>query len=154
MKRLTMWLMASLLLIGCVQQDKDEDIIIYVSSNNGLYAITSSDTTGNISLTADISESWLMVKNKNAEAVGVRVESSNSVIFSDSWISAGESATADNVNINYDINYTVSIRFYEGNILTIIVNLINIFGEENGWQQLDQVYIREEIIFFVKFISP
>ena len=142
-------LLAVLLLAGCADKvvNVTEEYVYHIDDgdNDGLVRVPPSSNTGSVAIVANLTDGSLQPINKNDETIGVRIyRDSSSVLLSDGLIGAGESGRSENIFLEYEVEYSISVRFYEFNFLDIITNIFGLFGQEAGWTKINSVYIRQE----------
>jgi hypothetical protein len=152
-------LMIVIMAAGCTVENPVEekvteihyDVIEMHDDGDGLIRLPASEETANMIIVANLLDDNLTVINQNDEVAGVRISrDSSAVLFSDGWIDPGESGNSDNVNLQYQVRYLLTARFYEFNFLDIISNLFD-SNDEGAWDNVRSSYIRAEFTSYIIF---
>ena len=123
------------------------------ADGDGLVRVPASRETGYVTFIANLVDGTLQAINRNDEAIGVRVaRDSTSVILSDVWVGEGESAASENLFLEYGVTYDLRVRYYELNVFQFIQNIIDFFGNNEGWER-SAPYVRQEYSWLIIFDS-
>ena len=156
MKKILVFLLAVLIVIGgCAVEEEEalaQVIINIYDDGDGIINIPPSAETGYIAITANLNEPmYLQVTNRNDGGVGVRVSlDSSAVIFSDGWIGEQITEIASGIFIEYEVEYTLRVRFYDWNMIQNIFDFIDMVSQ-GQWEDIEQAWIEQEIIATIIF---